>query len=555
MTKKMNTKRALLGSIIALILCISMLAGSTYAWFTDSVTSGKNIIQSGNLDVKLEYHDGTTWQEVTESTDVFGYDNWEPNAVRVIKFRVTNNGSLALQYKLSADVYAETAGTNVAGESFLLSDYLYTEVVDANADRDTILASTTGVRLKNSFQVKASSLEKNTAEEVAIAIWMPGSVGNEANHNGNAPTIEFGINLIAAQKISESDSFGNNYDAGATYPIVAWGSATVTQNATNYEIDLIKADGGKVGSASIPAAAVDTDAEKIVPTIKETVLDTNVTIASDQEGKTFDIDIAGLKAGNTTLVTIELTVGTGLTNVKLYHNDQEVTNAVYNSVEGKITFQSASFSPYTVVYDQVPVDEDEILTDTEIPVANLTQIENENITWTEWNGLLPNDLAQQLEATFVFSAPHDYNTVDSCKYKDWYCDYYVMMDREVPENAVALGGNYGSYNWVGFNNPIVVEANQDIPLLGSFIHPDDPEAARNSGWTYADIVSFVQTFKCGVGRTINSDLSVLEGATFTVMLRITNPENTSEYINVNTVEYTFGADWATGTTNITSYQG
>lgn len=48
-----STKRSLLLSILSMILCISMLLGTTYAWFTDSVTSGKNRINAGNLDVEL----------------------------------------------------------------------------------------------------------------------------------------------------------------------------------------------------------------------------------------------------------------------------------------------------------------------------------------------------------------------------------------------------------------------------------------------------------------------------------------------------------------------
>ena len=55
MTKKRSTKRALLLSALSLLMCVSMLIGSTFAWFTDSVTSGKNKIQSGNLDVELYF--------------------------------------------------------------------------------------------------------------------------------------------------------------------------------------------------------------------------------------------------------------------------------------------------------------------------------------------------------------------------------------------------------------------------------------------------------------------------------------------------------------------
>lgn len=77
------------------------------------------------------------------------------------------------------------------------------------------------------------------------------------------------------------------------------------------------------------------------------------------------------------------------------------------------------------------------------------------------------------------------------------------------------------------------------------------EPGENSGWTYSDVVNFVEQFWCGVGRTAAGKANeALDGAKFVVELRITNPENADEYINVNTVTYTFG----TGDSVITSYR-
>ena len=50
-------KRALLLSVLALMLCAAMLIGTTYAWFTDTATAGVNRIQSGTLNVVLEMKD------------------------------------------------------------------------------------------------------------------------------------------------------------------------------------------------------------------------------------------------------------------------------------------------------------------------------------------------------------------------------------------------------------------------------------------------------------------------------------------------------------------
>ena len=223
MTKKNSLKRSLIASIVILCLCFTSLIGTTFAWFTDSVTSANNIIQTGTLDVKLEYSvlkDGawTDYAEVTDATDVFGYNNWEPGYVAVAKFKITNVGTLALKYVLSADIYSETPGKNVDGEEFFLSDSLYTKVVPTSATREQILAYTDGNKFNSNVVVSnATTLDKGASVETALAIWMPTTVGNEANYREVQPSITFGINLIATQTANEEDSFGPDYDEDAVY--------------------------------------------------------------------------------------------------------------------------------------------------------------------------------------------------------------------------------------------------------------------------------------------------------------------------------------------------
>ena len=72
MTKTKSTKSALMLSALAILLCVSMLVGSTFAWFTDSVASENNIIKSGNLDLVVDYTlDGKTWNDLAGAKDLF----------------------------------------------------------------------------------------------------------------------------------------------------------------------------------------------------------------------------------------------------------------------------------------------------------------------------------------------------------------------------------------------------------------------------------------------------------------------------------------------------
>lgn len=107
--KKNNAKRSLMVSVLAMLLCCAMLVGTTFAWFTDSVSTGRNTIKSGNLDVVLEYStDGENWTEVGLNTVIFDKEAlWEPGYTQVVAFRVTNAGSLALKYNLNTVVIEE----------------------------------------------------------------------------------------------------------------------------------------------------------------------------------------------------------------------------------------------------------------------------------------------------------------------------------------------------------------------------------------------------------------------------------------------------------------
>ena len=105
MTKRKATKHALLVSGLALLLCVSMLVGSTYAWFTDSVTSTGNIIKSGTLDVEMHWAEGKTDPDNTIWTDastgaIFNNDKWEPGYVEVRHIKIGNAGTLSLKYQL-----------------------------------------------------------------------------------------------------------------------------------------------------------------------------------------------------------------------------------------------------------------------------------------------------------------------------------------------------------------------------------------------------------------------------------------------------------------------
>ena len=236
MTKIHSTKRSLIASILILCLCFTSLIGTTFAWFTDSVTSANNVIKTGNLDIKAEYTlDGETWNDFDGAADLFQKGAWEPGHTEVVAIRITNAGSLALKYKVNMNIVEEVVGKSVQGNDIILSDILEVSTLTQQAGMigDITVALAFNGENKVAYENTASFKDPNvlkgekkltpdSAHYLVVKVDMPESVGNEANHDGtNMPSIEFGIDILATQFTAESDSFGNGYDADAKYATIA----------------------------------------------------------------------------------------------------------------------------------------------------------------------------------------------------------------------------------------------------------------------------------------------------------------------------------------------
>ncbi len=316
-----SSKKALIMSLLSLILCISMFVSTTFAWFTDSVTSANNIIQSGNLDVELEYWNKDTeqYEKVTSAIKLFDDDaRWEPGHTEVAYLKVSNIGSLALKYQLSVNVVKENLGKTETGADIKLSDYLVFSVVEkeiaSTADlytREQAIAAAGDTLGLKDYSSDPTILEAKTpveADYVALIIYMPTTVNNDANHNGtDVPSIEMGVNLFATQAPVESDSFDNKYDDPA------WVIENAKHKVKNQaELDNALKDGGLValvsnyeGDLTIKDVADDTILNFAGNTVKGTVtVAEGQSITLNGKGGIDGGDGAALTVGKETNVTV-----------------------------------------------------------------------------------------------------------------------------------------------------------------------------------------------------------------------------------------------------------
>lgn len=334
MTKQKSTKRALLLSALSLLMCVSMLIGSTFAWFTDSVTSAGNKIISGSLKVDLihAHYEGNTGSAVKTSLKenpdhkVFDYSLWEPGYTQVEYFQIINKGNLHFQYQM--ELTSEGVLTKLADVIEVYGGYpstAYGLEREAALENMTYMGTVSEIMAKGGklFQGNTGGMElKEDAPMLAyaIALHMKEEAGNDYQ---DLPLFEgetgFNITLMATQVENEFDSFGNDYDRYADY------------------------DGEISNAVSLAAALKNGGTYKVISNIAldaYVTVPAGVTVALDLNGKTIsaasgnvirnngNLTVANGTLQGTTTYTINNESATGSVTVE---NVKSVNGGFFNA--------------------------------------------------------------------------------------------------------------------------------------------------------------------------------------------------------------------------------
>ena len=248
MNNKRATKRALLTSVMALVMCVVMLVGTTFAWFTDTASTCVNKIQAGNLNIELQMKDnGGNWVDAENQTLQFKVNGviptadtqilWEPGCrYELPELRIVNKGNLALKYKITVN--------GVTGDAKLL------EAIDFTAKMGTTeiaLDNLKGAILPNG----AAPTSAGEAVEVTEPITIKGVMKTTAGNEYQGLSIDgIGITVVATQYTYEYDSMDNLYDQDA--------DATIQVNKDNIQ-DYLDGKYGSIDGMTLVLAAGDYD--------------------------------------------------------------------------------------------------------------------------------------------------------------------------------------------------------------------------------------------------------------------------------------------------------
>ena len=339
MTNRKSTKRALLGSVMAMVLCLAMLVGATFAWFTDTASTGVNKIQAGNLDVVLEMQnadgkwvsaEGKTLDFVKAADAKGEAILWEPGCTYELPaLRIRNNGNLALKYKVAI--------TGING-SAKLNEAIEWTIGDVAMGAEQHLAAGES----SAFTIKGHMWE---------------SAGNEYM---NESIDGIAITVVATQDTVESDSFDKDYDADAEYPVVAVGDVN-----TDGDTVLKDKEEDHTIQVTVPAGALDEGVQSLKLEVVKSATPAGVQVASTESSQSYEVTMKDQSGNavstNGTLMTVEMNVGKNRTALKLYHDGEKMTNDsgtltdaadhyVYDAATGYVTMKVSHFSPFTAVF-------------------------------------------------------------------------------------------------------------------------------------------------------------------------------------------------------------
>ena len=214
-----KTRNALIMSVFSLLLCISTLLSTTFAWLTDLEASTGNVVQSGNLKAEMYWSDDLNDWEIANGRAMFAHDSWEPGYTDVKYIKIRNAGSLSIKWRISIDAKNEL--TELAN---VISVYYVNPVTEAITSLDGMTsAGTLSSVVENRETTYGTLLPEgvvtpgyDTYETViAIALKMDDFVDTKYQNMSIGEGFE--IELVATQLAYEEDSFGDQYDADASH--------------------------------------------------------------------------------------------------------------------------------------------------------------------------------------------------------------------------------------------------------------------------------------------------------------------------------------------------
>lgn len=404
MSKK-TTRKAMLTSVVALVICFAMLVGTTYAWFTDSVASSGNIIKSGtlNIDLLIKTDADQDYVSVKGTPDkrAFNYELWEPGYTEWVNAKVATTGNLALKYTMKIIANGQVSALADVIDVY----YKPAEVVKPDA-RDlsglvkigTLADALAGTIVINDTLIPDLQAYNGTAvtdaDFATLALHMQESAGNE--YQNLSIGTDFSLQILATQYTYEEDSFDDQYDAAAHLNFAPVASAAAFTDALSAGL-----------SASLTQDVSLGETYQVTPAQEVVINGNGKTLSSLTGTRVINVDTAANASITLNGVTVDA-------------SDKERAVSIYGSDNVKLNIDDSSLSS-----DKYTINLASNSSDAKINIANTTV--------TGW-----------------------------CAVQTWSANATINV-----ENSTLIGLNDKGYNAAGWNNFSTIVINE--PANGSVI--------------------------------------------------------------------------------------
>ena len=360
MKKSQITQKTLLTSLLAMVLCLLMLVGSTFAWFTDSASASVNRIQAGELKVGLEMKnkDGA-WVSAENQELPFLVNGqfpdpdatilWEPGCTyRLPALRVANLGNLALRYEIRV--------TGLEGSPKLLEVLKF---FVNGADFAHEIGAYTGAL------PAAQNGTPSYSDELVLSAQMDPNAGNDYM----GLSLEgISITVYATQAPVEADSIDNTYDENAdgTPDTPDWSNHVIVSAPVAQEGDTVLTDNPDNPTITVTVPQGSTGAESLTLVKKLVETPASFTAAADASPICYEISLVDQDGNAVTaqngFFKIGLRLPSDIALTGFYHRNEAFTKVTslskltavdqyyFYASKGLLTFTTDDFSPFTATY-------------------------------------------------------------------------------------------------------------------------------------------------------------------------------------------------------------
>ena len=386
MTKKRSAKHTFIASIVSMVLCLTMVIGTSLAWFTDTATNANNKIRMGELGIQLSLYIGQNdeeqevWEDVSDKNEgyIFNKDKngyWEPGAAEVVFLKVTNIKQLALEYNAALDVavknllgggpadisqgmeYAvipgmyrllyETKMNELANAQTPVTGWEAVKAIALEAEAEYNKDLPDGQKMSfvnrlaegTSIILPEGELKRDESAYFALAVHMLPYVGNEFQKH----EIVVDVRANAKQMAEEEDYFGDKYDIDSRYHEPFDGGLLANGGAEELELEWkvypgvsVTYENFKDGNKSFRMEPAS-DAKKPIYMQQSIILDEN-----KKYQLTFDIYIESEGSGETSLSQFVLFGGGDKSAVKGKNNEWTTITKTWKAGDKDVTYGKAA---------------------------------------------------------------------------------------------------------------------------------------------------------------------------------------------------------------------